>query len=213
MIRVAVADDHLLFCSGLQMLIDAETDLEFAGAAYTGSAAVALALGARPDVLLLDVRMPVLDGISAARRITQEPANRTRVIILTTHQHDSAIAEALAAGAVGFLMKDASTELLLGTVRAVAAGRTIIAGAGHRSPLRDYVSTVAPATPEALAALSAKEREIFASAAQGRSIAEIAGQAHLSESTVKSHVSSILGKLGLASRLQLVAFAHRHGLV
>lgn len=213
MIRVAVADDHLLFCSGLQMLIDAEPDLEFAGAAYDGSAAVALARRENPDVLLLDVRMPALDGISAARQITQDPRCSTRVVILTTHQHDSAVAEALAAGAVGFLMKDASTELLLGTVRTVAAGRTVIAGAGDRSPLRDYVPTGAAGTPEALAVLSAREREIFASAAQGRSIAEIAAQAHLSESTIKSHISSILSKLGLASRLQLVAFAHRHGLV
>ncbi|MBF4463206.1 MULTISPECIES: response regulator transcription factor [unclassified Rathayibacter] len=212
MIRVAVADDHLLFCSGLQMLIDAEPDLDFAGAAYQGSAAVALALRERPDVLLLDVRMPVLDGISATRHLTQNPTNTTRVVILTTHQHDSAVAEALAAGAAGFLMKDASTELLLGTIRAVAAGRTIIAGAGNRSPVRDYISTSATSTPEVLAVLSAKEREIFAAAAQGRSIAELAAQAHLSESTIKSHISSILSKLGLASRLQLVAFAHQHGL-
>jgi DNA-binding NarL/FixJ family response regulator len=212
-IRVAVADDHLLFCSGMQMLIDAEPDLDFAGAAYDGSAAVVLALRERPDILLLDVRMPVLDGISAARQIAQDPASTTRVIILTTHQHDSAIAEALAAGANGYLMKDASTELLLGTIRGVAAGRTIVASAGGHSPVKDYVTTSATAVPQAIAALSAKEKEIFASAAQGRSIAEIAAQAHLSESTIKSHISSILSKLGLASRLQLVAFAHQHGLV
>ncbi|WKK70373.1 response regulator transcription factor [Rathayibacter oskolensis] len=212
MIRVAVADDHLLFCSGLQMLIDAEPDLDFAGAAVDGAAAVALAVRENPDVLLLDIRMPVLDGISAARQITQHPGTGTRVIVLTTHQHDSAIAESLAAGAVGFLMKDASTDLLLGTVRAVAAGRTVVAGAGDRAPLHDYVSNAPAAVPDVLAALSPKEREIFASAAQGRSIAEMAAGAHLSESTVKSHVSSILSKLGLASRLQLVAFAHRHGL-
>lgn len=212
MIRVAVADDHLLFCSGLQMLIDAESDLAFAGSAYDGSSAVSMTLSEKPDVLLLDVRMPVLDGISAARQITQNPETTTRVIILTTHQHDSAIAESLAAGAAGFLMKDASTELLLGTIRAVAAGRTIVASGGSRSPLRDYVSTVPAGTHEALTVLSAKEREVFASAAQGRSIAEIAAQAHLSESTIKSHISSILSKLGLSSRLQLVAYAHRHGL-
>ncbi|QHC57534.1 response regulator transcription factor [Rathayibacter sp. VKM Ac-2760] len=212
MIRVAVADDHLLFCSGLRMLIDAEADLEFSGAAHNGSAAVALALRDNPDVLLLDVRMPVCDGISAARQITRAPSCSTRVIILTTHQHDSATAEALAAGASGFLMKDATPELLLGTVRAVAAGRTVVAGAGTRAPLRDYVSTGATPAPEAIAVLSTKEREIFTSAAQGRSVAEMAAQAHLSESTIKSHISSILSKLGLASRLQLVAFAHQHGL-
>ncbi|PPF23961.1 MULTISPECIES: response regulator transcription factor [unclassified Rathayibacter] len=213
MIRVAVADDHLLFCSGLEMLIDAEADLHFAGAAYDGAAAIELVLEQNPDVLLLDVRMPVLDGISTTRRLTQHSGISTRVIILTTHQHDSAIAQALSAGAAGFLVKDASTELLLGTIRAVAAGRTVVAGAAEHLPVRDYLPSASTTTPEVLNALSVKEKEIFASAAEGRSIAEIAAAAHLSESTIKSHISSILSKLGLASRLQLVAFAHRHGLV
>ncbi|QHC74839.1 response regulator transcription factor [Rathayibacter sp. VKM Ac-2805] len=212
MIRVAVADDHVLFCSGLRMLLDAEPGLEFAGAAHDGEAAVELVRREAPDVLLLDVRMPLLDGISAMRRIARDPDVATRVIILTTHQHDSAVAESLAAGAAGFLMKDATTELLLGTVRAVAAGRTVVAGGGRHAQLRDYTASAVPARPEVLDVLSAREKEVFTSAAQGRSIAEIAAAAHLSESTVKSHVSSILAKLGLASRLQLVAFAHRHGL-
>lgn len=155
MIRIAVADDHVLFCSGLQMLLDAEPGLEFAGAAHDGEAAVELVRREAPDVLLLDVRMPLLDGISATRRIARDPDVATRVVILTTHQHDSVVAESLAAGAAGFLMKDATTELLLGTVRAVAAGRTVVAGGGQHAPLRDYAPPAVAARPEVLSARGA----------------------------------------------------------
>lgn len=214
-IRVAVADDHVLFCSGLEMLIGASSDLEYAGAAYDGEQAVRLCREERPQIILMDVRMPRLDGVSATRRIVSEPDNVTRVIVLTTHQDDEAVAAALRAGASGFLMKDATPDLLLGTIRAVAAGRTVVTATGLRPPLHDFADRTGAAPPArtVLEVLSDREREIFAHAAGGLSIADIAGIAHLSESTVKTHVSAILAKLGLSSRLQLVAFAHTNGLV
>ena len=211
-IRVALADDHVLFCSGLEMLIGAQPDLEYVGAAYDGEQAVALCHRHRPHIILMDVRMPRLDGISATARIVSDPDGRTRVVVLTTHQHDEAVTAALRAGASGFLMKDVTPDLLLGTVRAVAAGRTVVTATGLRSPLQD-LSSPPPADRSLLDSLSGREREVFALAAKGLSVTEIAAEVHLSESTVKTHISAILSKLTLSSRLQLVAFAHTNGLV
>lgn len=214
-IRVAVVDDQALFCSGLAMLIESQPDLEFAGSAHDGDAAVALAARERPDVVLMDVRMPVLDGIAATERILAESAGSAgadapKIIVLTTFERDEAVARAVRAGASGFIMKDTTPEFVLAAIRTVDAGHAVIApkdaaelfGAQRRTP-----------APDAIAALSAREKEVFLLAARGLSNAEVGQTAYISEATVKSHMRSILAKLALTSRVQLVAFAYENGLV
>jgi DNA-binding NarL/FixJ family response regulator len=216
-IKVAVADDQVLFCSGMQMLIESQPDLEFAGAAHDGDEAVVLAQREHPDVMLMDIRMPGLNGIDATARIVQQEASpeaAPKVIVLTTFQRDEAVARAILAGAHGFVMKDTTPEFVLAAIRTVHAGHSVIAPRDTadlfavRGPAQD--SRVAE---EALAALSAREKEVFLLAARGLSNAEAGQAAFISEATVKSHMRSILAKLGLASRVQLVAFAYENGLM
>lgn len=215
-IRVAVVDDQVLFCSGLAMLIESQPDLEFAGSAHDGEAAVALVAREKPDVVLMDVRMPVLDGIAATERILAEAAASTerndapRIIVLTTFQRDEAVARAVRAGASGFIMKDTTPEFVLAAIRTVDAGHAVIAP----KDVADLFSAQRrPPTPDAIAGLSAREKEVFLLAARGLSNAEVGQTAYISEATVKSHMRSILAKLGLSSRVQLVAFAYENGLV
>ncbi|RLP71894.1 DNA-binding response regulator [Mycetocola tolaasinivorans] len=214
-IRVAIADDQVLFCSGIAMLIESQDDLEFVGAVYDGEAIVALAAEQTPDVILMDVRMPLDDGISATRKILDaQGAAAPRVIVLTTHQGDSAVLRAIEAGASGFLMKDATPEFLLETIRTVSSGRQVIAPANTVALIRDLAPAgPGPANEEAIAALSAREKETFLLAARGLTNSEIAATLFISESTVKSHISSIIGKLALTSRLQIVALAYEHRLL
>ncbi|MDQ1546343.1 MAG: hypothetical protein QOH69_1247 [Actinomycetota bacterium] len=212
-IRVAIADDQVLFCSGIEMLIRSQDDLEFAGAAYDGEQIIELVEREHPDVVLMDIRMPKADGITATQRIRATP-NAPRVIVLTTHQRDVAVLGAINAGASGFLMKDATPDFLLASIRAVHSGKSVIAPASPPSRLFDVETASAPAPNEdAIEMLSGREREIFLLAARGLSTAEIAAQAYVTESTVKSHISSILAKMELTSRLQLVALAHANHLV
>lgn len=213
-IRVAIADDQALFCSGVQMLIESQTDLEFCGAAYNGAAAVDLAVQAQPDVMLMDIRMPVLDGIQATERIMSAfsvGAEAPRVIVLTTFQRDEAVARAIRAGAHGFVMKDTSPEFVLAAIRTVNAGHSVIAPRDTAELFR-RAADMRP-VEEAIASLSSREKEVFLLAARGLSNAEAGQSAFISEATVKSHMRSILAKLGLTSRVQLVAFAYENGLV
>lgn len=212
-IRVALADDQPLFSAGLKMILRSQPDMDFAGEATDGEAAVRLAAEVSPDVLLMDIRMPLLDGISATRRIT-DAAGRTgpKVIVLTTIQHDEAVVRALKAGAAGFLTKDTTPEFLLEAVRTVHAGHSVIAPAITNELLRDY-TTPAARNDAALAALSGRERDVFALAATGLGNAEIAGSLVVSEATVKSHIGSILSKLALKNRIQLVAYAYENALL
>ncbi|WP_323743604.1 response regulator transcription factor [Agreia pratensis] len=213
---MAIADDHVLFASGIQMVIDAQPRLIFVGAAHDGQQAVELCRAKRPQIMLMDVRMPKLDGISATKAILSEHLLPTKIIILTTHQSENVAAAAIKAGAAGFLMKDSSPELLISAIHAAAAGRTVITTSDRNNELLDFTpdhSTRKSQIEPALESLSPRERDVFAYAANGHSIADIARAAHLSESTVKTHISNILSKLGLASRLQLVAFAHSNHLV
>ena len=210
-IRVAVVDDQPLFCSGVAMLIESQPDLEFAGSAADGVAGVELARDAGPDVMLMDVRMPVLDGIAATKRIRSElPVRGPKIVVLTTFERDHAVAAALRAGADGYIMKDTTPEFVLAAIRTVHAGHAVVAPKDTAALLRDGMS---PARPEAIAALSAREKEVFLLAARGLSNAEAGQAAFISEATVKSHMRSILQKLALTSRVQLVAFAHENGLV
>jgi len=209
-IRVAIADDQPLFCSGLGMLIESQPDLEFAGSAADGVDAVELARTAHPDVLLMDIRMPRLDGIAAAARIREDHGDAApRIIVLTTFERDDAVAAALRAGADGFILKDSSPEFVLAAVRTVHEGHTVIAP----KQTADLFRGVARRRPEALAPLSVREKEVFLLSARGLANAEIGQAAFIAEATVKTHIRSILAKRSLSSRVQLVAFAYENGLV
>ncbi|WP_127795361.1 response regulator transcription factor [Agromyces sp. LHK192] len=212
-IRAAIADDHVLFCAGIEMIIRSQPDLEFVGSAHDGRAAIALAQEARPDVMLMDIRMPLADGLSATRTLA-EVAPETRVVVLTTHQRPDAVAHAIEAGAHGFLMKDARPELLLTAIRTVHDGNSLFAPPTTVALIRDLVPSRRDEPDQrAIAELTPREQEVYLLAARGLSNAEIAESAYIGESTVKTHISHILGKLELSSRLQLIAHAHAHHLV
>lgn len=220
-IRVAIADDQRLFCSGIQMLIESQADLQFVGAAYDGEAAITLARDARPDVMLMDIRMPLLGGIEATARIlgsggpdTEVDAVRPKVIMLTTFQRDEAVVRAIHAGADGFIMKDTTPEFVLASIRTVYAGHSVIAPTDTADIIRAQSSLRnQPPAAESIAVLSAREKEVFLLAARGLSNADIGQTAYISEATVKSHIRSILAKLSLTSRVQLVAHAYENGLL
>lgn len=212
-IRVAIADDHALFSAGIQMIIDSQSDLQFVGAVQDGDEIVALASEERPDVILMDIRMPKADGISATRAVLEESPD-TRVIILTTHQRKEAVAQAIDAGAHGFIMKDAQPELLLAAIRTVHQGNSVYAPSSTLSLIRDLTPTSQDEPDShAIADLTPREREVYLLAARGLSNAEIAEAAYIGETTVKSHVSAILAKLDLTSRLQIVSHAYDHRLI
>jgi DNA-binding NarL/FixJ family response regulator len=215
-IRVAVADDQPLVRAGFGALVAHADDLTLVGEAVDGEAAVALAADVRPDVLLMDVRMPRLDGIEATRRITADAElAAVRVVILTTFDLDEYVFAALRAGASGFLLKDATPERLLDAVRVVAAGEALLAPSVTRRLVERFAgaTTEARTDPSALALLTEREREVLALVARGLSNAEIAGRIVVSHATAKTHVGRILAKLGARDRAQLVVAAYEAGLV
>lgn len=211
-IRVALVDDQALFRAGIRMVIDSQPDLEVVGEASDGAEAIEVVRRTRPDVVLMDIRMPVMDGLAATAELLTDPAP-PRIVMLTTFDLDEAAARAIRQGASGFLLKDADPEFLLAAIRTVHAGSAVIAAAATRELFAQFPATTAPAVPAAWADLTDREREIFALAARGLSNAEIAGREFLSEATVKTHISRILAKLSLRDRVQLVVFAFEHGLV
>jgi DNA-binding NarL/FixJ family response regulator len=211
MIRVALVDDQALFRAGVRMLVDSQPDLEVVGEASDGSEGVAIVRATRPDVVLMDIRMPVMDGLAATAELLRDAAP-PRVVMLTTFDLDEAAARAIRGGASGFLLKDADPEFLLAAIRTVHAGSAVIAASATRDLFAHFADPVPHAVPEEYAALTDREREIFALAARGLSNAEIAAREFLSEATVKTHISRILAKLGLRDRVQLVVFAFEHGL-
>jgi len=213
-IRVALVDDQALFRAGIRMLVDSQPDLEVVAEAADGRQAVAVIRETRPDVVLMDIRMPVLDGIAATAEVLADPAyadRPPRVVMLTTFDLDEAAARAIRGGASGFLLKDADPEFLLAAIRTVHAGSAVIAASATRE-LFAHFAEAPRAVPAAYGGLTDREREIFALAARGLSNAEIAIREFLSEATVKTHISRILGKLGLRDRVQLVVFAYEHDL-
>lgn len=217
MIRVALVDDQALFRAGIRMLVASQPDLEVVAEASDGREAVAAIREARPDVVLMDIRMPVMDGLAATAEVLADPAyggEPPRVVMLTTFDLDEAAARAIRQGASGFLLKDADPEFLLAAIRTVHAGSAVIAAAATRE-LFAHVAGPGAATrpvPPTYGELTEREREIFALAARGLSNAEIAAREYLSEATVKTHISRILTKLRLRDRVQLVVFAFEHGL-
>ncbi|MFT4029463.1 MAG: response regulator transcription factor [Protaetiibacter sp.] len=217
-IRVALVDDQALFRTGIRMLVDSQPDLEFAGEAGDGREGVALVARSRPDVVLMDIRMPVMDGIEATERILSaadaEKRTTPRVIVLTTFDLDEAATRAIRAGASGFLLKDSDPEFLLAAIRTVHAGTAVIAPSATRE-LFEHFDSRGPATgkPAEFSALTARERDIFLLAGRGMSNSEIARSEFVSEATVKTHISRILAKLGLRDRVQLVVYAFENRLL
>lgn len=216
-IRIALCDDHALFRRGAALVIGAQPDLEIVAEADSGERAIEAVRETRPDVVLMDVRMGGIDGIEATRRIVDElGAAAPKVVVLTTFDLDEAVARSVAAGASGFVLKAAEPELLVAAIRTVHAGNQLFAATATAELIARYHGADATARrepPGAWATLSEREREIFLLAAKGRSNAEIGREAFVSAGTVKTHISHILQKLGLRDRIQLVVFAHEHGLL
>lgn len=210
-IRVVLVDDQSLFRAGIRMLIDSQPDLRVVGEASDGREALGVVRAAMPDVVLMDIRMPVLDGISATAELLRDQ-NPPRIVMLTTFDLDEAAARAIRQGASGFLLKDADPEFLLAAIRTVHAGSAVIAASATRELFAHFPDAPPRPVPESYLQLTEREREIFALAARGLSNAEIAAGEFLSEATVKTHVSRILSKLSLRDRVQLVVFAFEHGL-
>ncbi len=214
--RVLVVDDQALLRTAFSSLIDAEDDLEVVGAAADGRQAVELAADLKPDVVVMDVRMPVTDGIQATRQILSERTGFVpRVLILTTFDLDEYVFQALRAGASGFALKSRPLEELLSAIRTVAAGEALLAPSVTRRLIAHFTEAdpTPRQTPPGLEDLTDREREVLALVARGRTNAELAEMLHVSMPTVKTHVSRILTKLGARDRTQLVVLAYESGLV
>ena len=214
MIRVALVDDQALVREGFAAILRVEPDIEVAALAATGREAIAAARTGHLDIVVMDIRMPELDGIEATREIVRAP-DPPRVLILTTFDADELVYHAMRAGASGFLLKDAPPGRLARAIRDVAAGETLVDAGIARRLVERFVAHPAPGpgTPEPLTELSARELEVLRGLGRGRSNAEIAAGLHLSPATVKSHVASVLRKLGLRDRIQAVIAAYETGLI
>jgi DNA-binding NarL/FixJ family response regulator len=215
-IGVAVVDDQALVRAGFRMILEIEPDLAVVGEASDGEGAVALVGSTRPDVVLMDVRMPGVDGIEATRRILADPSCPTRVVMLTTFDMDEYVYAALQAGASGFLLKDVQPELLVAGIRAVHSGESLLAPSVTRRMIESFLErprTADEAARRRLDSLTAREQETLRLMARGLTNAEIAGEFVVSETTVKTHVGRVLMKLGLRARVQAVIYAYENGLV
>ncbi|WP_138759887.1 response regulator [Modestobacter altitudinis] len=219
-IRVVLVDDQQLVRAGFRMVIDSQPDLTVVGEAGDGAAAVEAVRGTSADVVLMDIRMPGTDGITATEQVTALP-DPPRVVVLTTFDLDEYVVAAIGAGASGFLLKDAPPEEMLAAVRTVHAGDSVIAASSTRRLLQHVApmlrgsagTATAQADPRALAELTPREKEVLVLMAYGASNTEIAGRLFVSEATVKTHVGRVLGKTGSRDRVQAVVLAYRTGLV
>ncbi len=214
-VRVVLVDDQAMLRGGLRLIIDNEDDLVVVGEAADGDEALRLVRSARPDVVLMDIQMPVMDGLAATPLLLAE-APDTKVLVLTTFETDDYIFDALRAGASGFLLKNAPPEDLLDAIRVVARGEALLSPSVTRrviTGLNEAVGAPAPAPSPLLEQLTAREREVLVELARGLSNAEIAERLFVGEVTVKTHVSNVLTKLGLRDRVQAVVFAYEHGVV
>ena len=211
-IRVLVADDQSMVRAGFRMLLSREADVEVVAEAENGVEAVDKAARFHPNVILMDIRMPELDGLEATRRILAADPN-ARILVLTTFDLDEYIYETLQAGASGFVLKDDPPEQLLAAIRTVSAGQALLSPAVTKRVIREFTRLPRPEEPEGLDQLTEREREVLALIAEGRSNAEIGERLFIGETTVKTHVTHVLQKLGLRDRVQAVVLAYQAGLV
>ena len=211
MIRVALADDQALVRAGFRMIVESQSDMQIAGEARDGQDAVELIRRERPDVVLMDIRMPRMDGLAA----TREVAGLTRVVILTTYELDEYVFDALAAGASGFLLKAAPPEDLIRAIRVVASGGALLAPSVTRRLIEEFAKRPEPSAkkPEELKSLTERELEVLREVARGLTNNEIATKLHVSETTIKTHVAHLLDKLDLRDRVQAVILAYEAGLI
>ncbi|MGZ4171128.1 MAG: response regulator [Solirubrobacteraceae bacterium] len=210
-IRVLVADDQSMVRAGFRMLLSQEPEIEVVAEASNGLDAVDLAARFRPTVVLMDIRMPELDGLEATRRILAAD-DTTRILILTTFDLDEYVYEALRAGASGFVLKDDPAEQLLAAIRIIARGEALLSPSITRRVIQQFTRIHRPAPPKELNELTERERDVFRLMARGRSNAEIGHELYISETTVKTHITHILQKLGLRDRVQAVVLAHEAGM-
>lgn len=215
-VSVLVVDDQALVRGAFSMLVESAEDLSVVAEASNGSEAIALARRHRPDVILMDIRMPDIDGIEATRQILSAPvADGTRVLVVTTFDLDEYVYQAIRAGASGFLLKDTPPAQLLDAIRIIASGDALLAPSVTRTLIAEFARHelgTAP-KPEILEQVTPREREVLLSVARGRSNLEIAAELHMSAATAKTHVSRLLAKLGARDRAQLVVFAYESGLI
>ncbi|MFD0516898.1 response regulator [Paractinoplanes durhamensis] len=214
-VRVMIVDDQLMVRAGLAAIVGSQDDFEVVGEAGDGAAAIGLAATAEPDVVLMDVRMPGMDGLAATERLAAIP-NPPKVLVLTTFHQDADVFRALKAGASGFLLKDAEPAELVAAIRLVAAGEAMLSPVVTRRLIDAFAAGAVTAAPEAdprLAALTPREREVLHGIARGLSNAEIGGELGIGVGTVKAHVNALLSKLGVASRVQATIVAYDLGLV
>src|SRR2546428_738378 len=215
-IRVLLVDDQVLVRAGFRMILEAQSDIEVAGEAGDGAQAVEAARRLKPDIVLMDIRMPGLDGIEATRRLAGPGVESpVKVVILTTYDLDEYVFDALAAGASGFLLKHVPPDELVRGVRAAAAGDALLAPSVTRRLIEEFVKRRAPARWKStdVDSLTEREREVLRLLARGRSNQEIAAELHVGEATIKTHVAHVLDKLDLRDRVQAVIFAYELGLV
>lgn len=216
MISVLLTDDQAMIRSGLRALLAAEDDIEVVGEASDGAEALQLAQRLHPDVVVMDIRMPVMDGVEATRRLAVDPElEGTRVLVLTTYDDDELVFRALRAGAGGFLLKDARPEDLVGGVRVLASGEALLAPSVTRRLIETFVARPEPAVapPSMVEPLTGREQEVVALVGAGLSNHEIADRLSISPATARTHVSRAMGKIGARDRAQVVVFAYESGLV
>ncbi len=213
-IRVAIADDQALVRAGFRMIVESQPDMEIAGEAGDGQGAIDLVKRERPHVVLMDIRMPRMDGIAATRTITGGAGLSTRVVILTTYELDEYVFDALAAGASAFLLKAAPPEDLVRAIRVVASGDALLAPSVTRRLIEEFAKRPEPQARKAkqLETLTERERDVLREVARGLTNAEIAARLHVAETTVKTHVAHVLDKLQLRDRVQAVILAYEEGL-
>jgi DNA-binding NarL/FixJ family response regulator len=211
-IRVLIADDQPLVRGGFRMILDERPDLELVGEAADGEQAIALATALEPDVILMDIRMPTIDGVEATRRLI-ENGSRARILVLTTFDLDEYVYAAISAGASGFLLKDVEPAALVDAIRVVSAGNSLFGPTATQRLLDRFAPPPSDTATTRVDQLTDREREVLKLIAQGRSNAELAHQLFVSEATVKTHVSAILRKLAVRDRVQAVIVAYEAGLV
>jgi DNA-binding NarL/FixJ family response regulator len=213
-VRVAIADDQELVRTGFRAILNSEPDIEVVGEAEDGRRAIEVAREHEPDVVLMDIRMPVLDGLAATRNIVTGPDSKPRVIILTTFDLDEYVYEALRSGASGFMLKDNPADQLITAIRVVAEGEALLAPRITRRLISEFAHRQPPtARPDHLQVLTDRESEVLKLVARGLSNAEISEELYVAETTIRTHVAHILTKLGLRDRVQAVVLAYETGLI